>query len=335
MTIRLLIGEEIRTYILRILSGECLVQRRPNFPELYILSPWISDVIVEFVDLNVLEGMREEDRTYHILDYNIKSINLAHALLLLKLHGGARINIVTLPLNEMGVSPDYLQMTKKLLDFLDEIGCNIFTNSKLHSKLLLANDLALLGSFNLTSSALYYRKEIGVSIDDLSNLDALEKYCLAIIHESEPYGYSSLLNWGHALNMDMPIEVIEEKRRKQRNRITRGWLLDKMVYYAYPTQNIVQSYGEFLYVTGGYDKQLKSYAQDLNSLYFQSFKKLLLGSHLEYQTPPDCEQVHNWVKTHFEYKGDESSDSLMDFLYSKFARKKVPYVKLRIKSLLE
>jgi len=37
---------------------------------------------------------------------------------------------------------------KTLLDFLDEIGCEIFVNRKLNSKLLLANDLALLGSFN-------------------------------------------------------------------------------------------------------------------------------------------------------------------------------------------
>jgi len=37
---------------------------------------------------------------------------------------------------------------KTLLDFLDEIGCEIFVNPKLNSKLLLANDLALLGSFN-------------------------------------------------------------------------------------------------------------------------------------------------------------------------------------------
>jgi hypothetical protein len=161
MTIQLLVGDDIRSQVLKILSGYCHFQRMTKYnlpPTLYILSPWISDVIIEFSDLYLSKEMEKDPMFY--FDYNIKSINLAHALLLLKLHKGVKVNLVTLPFNKMSVSPNYLRKTKKLLDFLDEIGCNIFFNAELHSKLLLANDLALLGSFNLTSSALYYKKEL-------------------------------------------------------------------------------------------------------------------------------------------------------------------------------
>lgn len=270
---------------------------------------------------------REEADIPFYFDYNIKSINLAHALLLLKLHNGVRVNIVTLPLNKMDVSPSYLEKTKKLLDFLDEIGCNIFSNANLHSKVLLANDLALLGSFNLTNSALYYREEIGVSIDDIGNLNTLERYCDKVVNASEPYGYSSSLNiWGTSLD-DI-------------TRITRCWLLDKMLNEVF--QNLYppsDPYSCFFHVTSEDDNRIRSYTQDLSSFYLQSLGKLVSCSHKEDKsysdTAKEAERLrsHSWIKSYFGYNGNESTNSIMEFLNSKFARKAVPHIELRIRPL--
>lgn len=321
MTIQLLFGDKIRSEVLKILSGECFYIRRPYLPRLYILSPWISDVDIEFSDLYILKEKEkvvkeEKIESFLFLDYNIKSINLPYALLLLKLHGGTEVNIVTLPPNKMNLDPDYLPKVKALLDFLDEIGCNMFVNSKLHSKLLLANDLALLGSFNLSSSALYYREEIGVSINDLDNLESLTSYCWKVISESQLYGHSSLLRRGR----------IWDEMKAHTPRITRGWLLDGMIKSAFNIEEGRERYGEFFDVTGGYDKFIKSYAHDLNLFYLMNLRRLISS------TEPWIEGK-NWVKRVFDYKGDSSPDSIMEFLNSKFARKTVPDIKLRIKSL--
>jgi len=336
MTIQLILGKKIRSEVLKILSGEYFHERRPNLPNLYILSPWISDVIIEFADFYL---SRELEKKYSFLfDYNIKSINLAHAILLLKLHHGVEVNIVTLPLNKMNISPHYLRKTETLLDFLDEIGCNVFVNSNLHSKLLLANDLALLGSFNLTSSALYHREEIGVNTDDIGNLDTLERYCIDVIHSSVPYGYSSSLRWGWILDegngkRNLSINKTKEIRLRQREKITRGWLLDEMLKVVYEIPDVSERYGEFFFVTSGYDKKIKYYSQNLTSLYFQSLKKLVSGIYEDYQDYQDAERSRNWVKSYFNYRGDETTDSIMKFLDTKFARRLVPSIRLRVESL--
>jgi len=320
MTVQLLFGDEIRSHVLKILSGECLYERRLDYPMLYILSPWISDVDIEFSDLYIFNEKEkvvkgEKIDSFLFIDYNIKSINLPYALLLLKLHGGAEVNIVTLPPKEMNLPPDYLPKVETLLDFLDEIGCNVYVNSKLHSKLLLANDLALLGSFNLSSAALYYREEIGVSINDLDNLDRLEKHCLDVIRESKYYGYSCFLR-----SLYYP--------KKYNNQVTRGWLIDKMIDVAYHEVNVGmrEKYGDFLFVTGGYDRAIKSYAQDLALFYLLNIRKLISSTE-------DWVEGRDWVKDFFNYEGDDSVDSIMKFVNSKFARKTVPDIKLRIKSL--
>lgn len=366
MTIKLLFGDDIRSHVLKILSGECVFIRRPRFPTLYILSPWISDVQIEFSDLYVskeeklfMEGGKPD--SFLFLDYNIKSINLPYALLLLKLHGASEhyqyppaLNIVTLPPDENNYSANNVPRVKNLLDFLDEIGCNIFVNSKLHSKLLHTNDLAVLGSFNLSSSALYYKEEIGISTNDLDNLEKLESYCLKVIQESERYGYTSLLNYGkrlmkseieydeHLTNLLAEVEakppslerktrmkeLLDQSRALHRNRvyspnngITRGWLLDQLIRDIYS-----EGYGEFLFITGGYDKFIKSYASNLDLFYLLSLRKFA-SSNREYHGGKD------WIKNCFKYKGNESTDSIMEFVKNKIIREKVPKIRLRIKSL--
>ncbi len=315
MTIQLLFGDKIRSEILRILSGECLFKRQGDLPHVYILSPWISDVNIEFSDLHISKEDRETSFLH--LDYNIKSINLSYALLLLKLHGGCsteqavQIDIVTLPPDESNYSPNYVPRIRRLLDFLDEIGCNVFVNQKLHSKLIYSNDLALLGSCNLSKSALYDREEIGVTINDLDNLEKLEMYCIDVIHTSEPFGYSCWQNWNY------PLSEKYKELSSRGDRFTRGWFLDFMVEQAYG-----QGYGEFLFITGGYDRAIKSYSRDLDQFYRESLRKLVSSP-----------EGMNIMKTRFKYEGEESLDSMIDFVCNKFARKSIPNIKLRLKSL--
>jgi hypothetical protein len=303
-------------------------------------------VEVEFTDLYV--SKEESKRTSYLWeDYNIKSINLAHALLLLKLHGGAEIDIVTLPPDEPNYSPSYLPRIRNLLDFLDEIGCNVFINSKLHSKLILANDLALLGSFNLSSSALYDREEIGLSINDLDDLAKLDFYCYHLIRQSKSYGFSGPLNYEYlqdkelqppsvqnGMTLEAYNELLEqyassekcrirqEHKESRKNRITRGWLLDYMIHNAFQVEEGGERYREFFDVTGDYHKFIKSYSSDLNVFYLMNLRRLISSS-----------DGKDFVVGNFNYKGDKSPDSVLQFLCGKFARKTLPSVKLRTRPL--
>jgi len=123
-------------------------------------------------------------------------------------------------------------------------------------------------------------------------------------------------------------ELLDQSRALHRKRvyspnngITRGWLLDQLIRYVYS-----EGYGEFLFITGGYDKFIKSYASNLNLFYLLSFRKFA-SSNREYQGGKD------WIKSRLGYKGNESTDSILEFVKSKFVREKIPDIKLRIKSL--
>jgi len=184
MTVKILLGDKIRNELLKVLSGISFWERHKESPRLYVFSPWISNVEIEFGDLRPVNN--REKRIF--VDYfGIKSINLPYALLLRKLHQGVEVNIIALPPTEKYYfTSQYASKVKVLYDFLDEIGCNVFVNPNLHTKLILANDLALLGSFNLSKSALYDREEIGVSIDDFDNLRMLDNYALKTMYSSQP-----------------------------------------------------------------------------------------------------------------------------------------------------
>jgi hypothetical protein len=335
-------GDDIRSQVLRIISGECSYKRNRDHLQLFILSPWISDVEIELSELSSL--MNQDAIEWFELDYNIKSINLPYALLLLKLHEGVEVKIVTLAPNEINYHEGWLR-AQTLLDFLDEIGCEVFVNPSLHSKLLLANDLAILGSFNLSTSALYNREEIGVSIDDLENLEKLEKYCGRVIDESRAYGHTSLTNWESMKDaMEFPqyrdemsfkdysdaIRQFHEKRGRgfyRPTQISRGWLLDEMINTVFlHAESRTNRYGEFFDVTGGYDKFIRFYAQDLNAFYLASLRRLVAISG-EYSNGKSC------VKHLLGYEGGDSIDSILKFVDSRFARKTIPHIKLRVKSL--
>jgi hypothetical protein len=330
MTTRVLFGDDIRSMVLRILSGEYLYEAE-SFPRLFILCPWISDVDLQFSEFFLSEEeerLKEPGYSYAFVDYNIKSINLPYALLLLKLHTGVDVNIVTLPPKEPHYASDYLPRIVTLLDFLDEIGCNIFVNDKIHSKIIFADKIALLGSFNLTSSALYYRDEIGVSVNDEDNLLRLGRYCCDMIQESELYGYSSLLEWGITLGKTI-----------NHDQITRGFFLDYMIRNAFPIEQGSVKYREFFNVTGGYDAFIKSYIQDLENFYLNSLYKLILGN---YDYPIDQSMVKRYstdlglkcIRRFFGFDNDYSPEELLISIDDKFARRKIPNIKLRIKSLL-
>jgi len=361
MTLKLIIGDEIRNQVLKILTGAYMWQRRELSPELKILVPYMSDVEIELSEdwnRDVERGTYGDIGAYWHTDLqNIKSINLSYAMLLLKLHVGAEISIVTLPPDKISY-PDRWERVQTLLDFLDEIGCNIFVNPMLHAKLLLANDLALLGSFNLSISALYNREEIGVSIDDLDNLNALSIHCDLVIEDSQRYGYSSLLNYGKMkeksevehynlsgilyINVltqpDSPerskrIEELEKQAQDQlrniktksyyspKNGVTRGWLLDYLTKHA---SNIKSQSNRREFFDVAYDDvtNLKSYSSNLDLFYLLSLRKLI--------SSPEGKSC---VRSVLGYSGDESTDSIMEFVNSKLVRKTIPDIRLRVRSL--
>jgi hypothetical protein len=128
------------------------------------------------------------DEQFYGLDYGIKSINMPYALLLLKLYG-TDVTLITLPLTEANYGKK-ASFRRRLLDFLDEIGCNIYVNLNLNSKLTLANDLALIGPVDLSKPDLCNLEEIGMTMDDEANLRMLRQYVHGVISHSTPHGFT-------------------------------------------------------------------------------------------------------------------------------------------------
>ena len=315
MTVKILLKDQIRAQVLKILSGFCFRERHPTNPKIQILSPWISDVQLE-IDAEVFEL----DALWFGLDYGIRSINLPYALLLLKLDFGANIDIVTLPATERNYG-DRASWVRNLLDFLDEIGCSIFINPDLHSKLILSNDLALVGSFNLSKSALYDREEIGVSIDDMSNLNVLEQYADNLIHSSTPYGHT-VRAYSHFASL--PIDA----------KVTRGWLYEEIVkeYFGKPflprtlfdeflIDHIIDAKVYYL------DDVVKELALDLDAFYVKAITTYLETAH------QSKEKKLQYLKSQFDYKGEYEIGKVLDFLKTKLAREHIPKLRLRIISM--
>jgi hypothetical protein len=322
MTTKIISKEEISAHILRVLSGYCFRERKLNNPRICILSPWISDV-----QLELDKGTFDLDDMWFGLDYGIASINLSFALLLLRLDFGAQIEIVTLPPTQKnyGKRAYYCQ---GLLTFLDEIGCHIYLNSKLHSKLIISNDSALLGSFNLSKSALYEREEIGVSIDDIGNLRKLENYFENVVHSSEIYGISPIVNF-------YPWDGHGEKN----DRITRGTLFQMVVQFYYNRLQVdSDEYGNFIRdmvgLEGIYSKYIiQEIASDIEGFYTKTL--------LAYLDPPpnwslnmdsDDHKLQNFQKL-LNYKGKFDVQEITKFVKEKYARPCIPKIKLKLRTM--
>jgi len=335
LTIEIISGSEIRSKILEILLGHYFEKRNSQYPSLYLLSPWISDVEIEYCGSKIHSG--------------IQSINLAYSLFLIKLFFGTEISIVTRPLDSSNYTKN-LHYVRLLLEFLDEIGCNIFINPYLHAKLIMSNDLALLGSFNLSKSALYDNDELAVSVNDLDNLDKLEKYAKDIIQISEPYGFSNVYH-------------IHPDYRERQYKFTRGWLLDRLVkelIWREDKYTFIHIYNRFLFKGKSFSEDLKLASSNLDEFYMSSIENLLrsygelivkrdvspelalnykeeLKQTIEEESKTDpffviLKVIHfekiwfGWEQTPFS-----SLKLAMDFIKENLARQSIPNVKLRIK----
>lgn len=333
MTHKILMKEQIKSWVLRVLSGYCFEERRPDFPEVYILSPWIKDVRLE-IDKEV----RELDESWFSGVYGIASINLPYALLLLKLEG-ANINIITRPPTEKHYKRAW-EDARTLLDFLDEIGCNVYANPDFHSKLILSNDIALLGSFNLSFSALWGREEIGVCIDDIENLRILERYAHEVISSSKPYGYTQQgrrqelahdKRAGRELSRELLARLgeygpLKEDDYKPIYSVTRGWLFEKIID---ADSDFVEACGGFSYACHEFlfhhFKTILSYdliklaAPDLEAFYVSVFTTFLKSQPKERRL--------QLLRRLFDYQGKNEIGKILDFLKTKFARTHVPNIR--------
>lgn len=237
MTTKVILADEIGSRIHDILAGEHFLLPDAH---LHILSPWISNVEIK-------GKIPKMGPISPQICYTFESLDLAHAILLARLLFDAEVKIVTkTPTKETYSNPIYV---KNLLDFLDEIGCSIFTNDTLHSKMLLTGGIAIIGSLNLTKSALYDREEIAVSIDDLENLDILYDYADDVVKESEPYGFTA---YGY-----------------KRDKATRGWLYTRLGGTAHT-------------VFIGHDLSFENILLNIETFYLESIIKLSMKKSLPY-----------------------------------------------------
>lgn len=317
MTTKILFKNKIRAEVLKVLSGYCFRERYSKHPYILILSPWISNV-----QLDIDKEVFELDELWFGWDYGIQSINIPYALLLLKMSFGAEITLVTLPPTER----NYDQRTSyvhNLLDFLDEIGCEVFVNPNLHSKLILSNDLGLIGSFNLSKAALYDREEIGISIDDMSNLRVLEEYADGVIATSTPYGYTVRANRQRQDYDNKGIVV---------TKVTRGWLHEQIVRNFFNVIYDPTLFNEFLIDHIGtksfyLNKVIQELASNLDAFYVKAVMKYLEPQyHIS-----ENEKLH-YLKSILNYQGNHEIREILDFLKDKLARTHIPKIPLRIVS---
>jgi hypothetical protein len=322
MTTRIIAQNEIRAQILKVLSGYCFRERVPHNPRICILSPWMSDV-----ELQIDKAVFALDETWFGLDYGIASINLSYALLLLRLDFGATIEIITLPPNEQNYGNSAL-FHQRLLEFLDEIGCNVYLNESLHSKLILSNDSALIGSFNLSKSALYEREEIGITLDDIGNLTVLDEYANRIIHSSVPYGYTANAHMRTKL-LDAPLP----------SRITRGVLYENLVWIYYGHSDLEPfEYGEFLRdevdIEGIYSKYIVTrIASDLEGFYVKALLAYLQPPTAMSLNEDSIEKKLRKLHSILGYTGKFDLEEMTNFINARFGRQHFPRMALKMKSM--
>jgi hypothetical protein len=322
MTTKIIAQDEIRVQILKVLSGYCFRERRSHNPRICILSPWISDV-----ELQLDNTTYALDDIWFGLDYGIASINLSYALLLLKLDFGATIEIVTLPPNEENYG-DSAYFHKQLLEFLDEIGCNVYLNKSVHSKLILSNDSALIGSFNLTKSALYDREEIGISLDDIGNLAILDDYTREIVRSSVPYGYTA--------NTHMETKLLEYPLP---SKITRGVLYEQLVWIYYGHSGLDSTdYGEFLReevgIEGIYSKYIVAkIASDLEGFYVNALLTYLQPPTAMSLNEDSIEKKLSRLNSILGYTGKFDLEEITNFIKARLGRQHFPRIALKMKKM--
>lgn len=283
MTTKVILADEIGSKIHDILAGEHFLFGL--YPHLYILSPWISNV-------EIRGKIPKMGAVSPQICYTFESMDLAHAILLARLLFDIEVKIITKsPTEETYSYPVYV---KNLLDFLDEIGCSVFTNDTLHSKMLLTGIVAIVGSMNLTKSALYNREEIAVSIDDMENLGTLYEYADDVVKESEPYGFTA---YGG-----------------ERDKVTRGWLYTKLGGTAHK-------------VFRKHDLSIENILSNIETFYLESIIKLSMEKNLESYS----RKVWPFLRA---YKGPYASeDGAMVFLKEVLAREQFPEIKFTYKNV--
>jgi len=305
-----------RAQILRFLSGHCFEEKTPQWPVIFILSPLIGDVTLE-----IDEEIYKMDKCFYGLDYGIKSINLPYALLLLKLYG-TDVNLITLAPTEANYG-EKARFHRRLLDFLDEIGCNIHVNPCLQSKLILSNDLALIGSFDLSKPALYDTEELGI-IDDTPNLRMLKGYAHKAMSTGTPYGFTV-----RARKLLLSQDFVTE--------ITRGWLFEELVKQCFndvphydgaePDSGLFKEFVlESLNREAIYDNEIiGKVAADLTGFYVKAILR-----YLNPQQQKNIESRLHYLKDTFDYRGEYKIGEILNFLSSKLARGRVPEIPSRI-----
>jgi hypothetical protein len=278
-----------------------------RIPKIYVLSPWISDV-----QLTIDDDVLALDEPWFGLDCGIFSINLAYEMLLVKLVFGAEINIVTNdPLkDEKYRGREYSQRAFNLIDFLDEVGCRVFFARDLHSTLILTNDLALSGSFDLSKSEAYDENENGILINDLDDIKTLEKHAIDAINSGTPYGYTA-----RAVHAGSSIVA----------KATRGWLYEMIAEHYFPKAHFSKRDSSYTFLTECigtksvcFDGMIREIASDLETFYVNAILQALMGGENR-----SIERNCGFLPA-LDYRCKMEFEEVMNFLETKLAREHVP-----------
>jgi len=200
--------------------------------------------------------------------------------------------------------------------------------------------MALLGSFNLSFSALWGKEEIGVCIDDIENLRILERYAHEVIGSSKPYGYTQQARRqefardrraGRELSRERLARLgeyghLKEDDYRPISSVTRGWLFEIMIH---ADSDLVTACGGFSYACNEFlfhhFKTILFY--DLIKLAASNLEAFYVNVLITFLNSQPKEERLQLFRHLFNYQGKNETGEILDFLKTKFARTHVPNIR--------
>lgn len=230
-----------------------------------------------------------------------------------------RIRIVTNVPSKNGMKNDIQIYLKELKPELQNPNTSVFFNWKNHSKIIMTDSIAYVGSANFSSSSFH---EFGVLIKDKSSIDWLNRAVLELCEESEGYYSNRIQNeYQNALLFkDVDQNIIEEllsicvradKERKEKEREVYG-IEENVRHYIIDASDIV-----CLDIHAEQEAQEYLYTLDMNQIKMVQYV-MYLGKEL--YGWEDSEKDTSLTKAFDQYEGVSNwkdKDAEIDHIMSK------------------
>lgn len=202
---------KVSDLLLNVLLDIIISEKSGMNEPVWIISPWISDISFSFIGRSTLSGIFPTPK---------KSMKLSEILKMLLNHGG-KLKIVCRPPHDL-ISIDNLRILRfleeanfprkdliiyrvvddilsqkstidflyNLLPYIEARAVEFRFNEKLHAKILVSRNCAIVGSSNMTISGVYFNLEFNCFMTDTEEVTKIKRFCNEIWEQSfDPASY--------------------------------------------------------------------------------------------------------------------------------------------------